>query len=61
MFKGFIGLCKGKLFNHAFDVMEPRKGDGFFAIECPARRPTLDRCAFVDQGRGVDFDVTHGF
>ena len=53
-----VSLCQRELFNHALDVVKLRKVDGFFAVECLARRPAMDRGALTDQARGVDFDLT---
>lgn len=59
MLKRIISFLKRELLNHASDAMKLCKGNGFLGIEFHARRPAADRGALVDQGQGVDFDLTN--
>ena len=60
MLPRIISFLKRELLNHALDAMKLCKGNGFLGIEFHARRPAVDRGAFVDQRQGVDFDLTNG-
>ena len=58
MIERLVSFSKGERFNHALDVMEFCKVDGFFAVECLAGRPAVNRGALLDHVRAVDLNAT---
>ena len=53
-----VSFGKGERLNHALDVMKLRKVDSFFAVQCLAGRPAVDRGALLNHDRAVDLDPT---
>ena len=60
MLIGFIGLVERKFFNHAVDALQFGKIDNLFAVQCMARRPTVDGQAKLDHWTGVNFGSRDG-
>ena len=53
-----ISLGEREFFYHALDFMKFSKVDRFFAIECLAGRPAMNRGAFLDEDCSVDLSFT---
>lgn len=56
----FIRLLQWEFLDHAVDVVQARKADGFLAIHSMTRRPAGDTQPFHEHGDGVDGDLSTG-
>ena len=55
------GFRERKLFDHAVDVVDLRKIDCLFAIQCMAGWPSMYRKTFLDHRDGVESSLTGHF